>query len=284
MIAPRRAVAALGTVALVAAVGLGSLPVTIHPSAVLPNVLRAALPSAFQKAELSCGSVARPHRPELGGGVLQSLAATLRVECTKAVRDRMWSTFWVALGGVTMMVISGVGFSGMARRRRRQPGGPTTLPPPTAGTIARMGIGAVLLLTSLTSMNACSESQRTAAAFCSTMKSEQSRILAQFNSSKDAAAGQNDAFANALMGVGATVQALGELRTYFHKLSAVAPKEIEEQTKLVADWYDDQVKSSKGAISNPLGTLASSALDGIMISGPMNTVNKFALQNCGQSV
>ena len=281
MIAARRAVAATGTVAIVAAVGLGSLPVTIHPSAVLPNVLRAALPSAFQKAQLSCGSVARPHRPELGGGVLQSLAATLRVECTKAVRDRMWTTFWVALGGVAMMVIAGVGFSGMARRRRRQPGGPTTLPPPTAGTMSRMGIGAVVLLTSLT---ACSGSQRTTAAFCSTMKSEQSRILAQFNSSKDAAAGQNDAFANALMGVGATVQALGELRTYFHKLSAVAPKEIEEETKLVADWYDDQVKSAKGAISNPLGSLASSALDGIMISGPMNTVNKFALQNCGQSV
>ena len=280
---PRRALLALGCAVVVAAVVLCLTPVTVQPSSLLPGPLRDALPTAFKAAETSCGSVARPHEPSGFSGVLSSIATLLKTECTKSVRDRMWAAVWVALVGLALILIAVLALPRRSPRKRREP---APLPPPepmqSARSPRRLGIAAFALVM----FAGCGGDglPRSTAAFCTTLKSEQARILAQFHSTADAGAASGDGFAAALAGLGASLQALGELRTYFHKLAAVAPAEVQTEAQLVADSYDDQVQSAKDAISHPLEGLATSILGGVMISGQLNTLNQFALRECGQSI
>ena len=116
------------------------------------------------------------------------------------------------------------------------------------------------------------------------MKSEQARILAQFNATVDAGNASSDGMVQALSGLGASIQALGELRTYLRKLAIVAPNEIRTDAEIVAQGYDDQLKAAKDALKDPLSAIASSLIDGMMMSGQLNRLNQFALDNCGQSI
>ena len=79
-------------------------------------------------------------------------------------------------------------------------------------------------------------------------------------------------------------QALGELRTYLRKLAIVAPNEIRTDAEIVAQGYDEQLKAAKDALKDPLSAIASSLIDGMMMSGQLNRLNQFALDNCGQSI
>ena len=59
------------------------------------------------------------------------------------------------------------------------------------------------------------EPDRSVESFCSTMRSEKARILEQLEGVQAAAESSDDEFAGVLLGLGGSMQALGELRTYF---------------------------------------------------------------------
>lgn len=147
------------------------------------------------------------------------------------------------------------------------------------------GGGGVLLFVVLALTTACSNGPgRSAEAFCDTLHSEKQRILSQFQDAQQAADATNDELASVLAGLGGSIQALGELRTYFHKLADHAPEEIRTEAEIVADAYDDQMDAAGNAAANPLGALASGLFGSMAISGQLDTMNQFALQNCGESI
>ena len=124
---------------------------------------------------------------------------------------------------------------------------------------------------------ACSGGRSTEA-FCDTLRSEKQRILAQFESTSQLGAG--DEFAEALMGLGASAQAIGELQTYFRKLADVAPEEIRVEAEIVAENMGELVTGTELSLEGIAGSL----MTGLSISGQLNTINQFALENCGESV
>lgn len=124
--------------------------------------------------------------------------------------------------------------------------------------------------------------ERSVEAFCDTIESEQERILDQF----DAAGGnaEVDSFESMLAGLGASVQAIGELRTYFEKLAKVAPPEIQTEVEIVAREYDQMLDDVADAVDNPLGALVSGVMSSVEISGPVNTIDEYAVDNCGTHI
>ena len=64
----------------------------------------------------------------------------------------------------------------------------------------------------------------------------------------------------------------------------MAPNEIRTDAEIVAQGYDEQLKAAKDALKDPLSAIASSLIDGMMMSGQLNRLNQFALDNCGQSI
>lgn len=119
----------------------------------------------------------------------------------------------------------------------------------------------------------CGGQTRSTAALCNTLHFETQRILAQFNASSHP--GSNDQLVQALSGLGASLQALRELRTYFHKLSDVGPDEIKE---------DQEVSNAANEAANPLSAFAGALASGAMDSGQLSTLNQFALTHCHESV
>jgi hypothetical protein len=142
---------------------------------------------------------------------------------------------------------------------------------------AASGLAAAALL-----LGGCGGPMRSAAAFCSTLHSEKQRILAEFNASANS--GSSDQLVQVLSGLGASLQALGELRTYFHKLSDVAPDEIKDDAEIVAKDWDQQVADAANQAAHPLSALAGALINGATMSGQLNTLNQFALSHCHESI
>lgn len=126
--------------------------------------------------------------------------------------------------------------------------------------------------------------ERSTESFCATLRSEKARILDQFNATSHSADASGDDLASLFAGLGGSIQALGELRAYFHKLAEVAPDEIRTEAELVADNYDEQMDAAGDAGSNPLGALTSSLFNGLAVSGQLDRLNQFAVSNCGEGI
>ncbi len=179
-----------------------------------------------------------------------------------------------------------------ARRsgRRTEPGspGPLGLAPRSAilSAMRRVGLASLgmAILVAVIPAGCGEESHRSAEAFCATMRSEQARILDQLNSTVSAGKNSGDEFLAAISGVGASIQALGELRTYFAKLSKVAPAEIQTEVEIVADSYEKQLDAASKVVSDPLAALSQAFMGGLTSSGQLNTVDSFARENCGEGV
>jgi len=126
--------------------------------------------------------------------------------------------------------------------------------------------------------------ERSVESFCTTLRSEKERILAQIDQGSAAAEAQSDELASGMMSLGVTLQALGELRTYFHELADVAPDEVRTEVEIIRDEVDKQFDTAGDAASNPLGSLAEAVVSGFAMSGQMETVNNFAKDNCGEGI
>ena len=121
---------------------------------------------------------------------------------------------------------------------------------------------------------------RSAENFCKTMKAEQARIRAGLDEATASAAAAGDDFAEALLSLTAGVQALGELEVYFRKLAKVAPEEIEAETELLSEKIGGLTEVPEPSITG----LAGSFLASLQLAGPLNTVNSYALDHCGQGI
>lgn len=126
--------------------------------------------------------------------------------------------------------------------------------------------------------------ERSAAAFCQTMRSEKERILAQLEETSAAGAASGDEFLAALSGLGASIQALGELRTYFQKLAKVAPEDIRTEIEIVAESYDQQVDDAGDGVTKPLETAVGALFEGLATSGQVSAVDEYARANCGEGI
>lgn len=145
----------------------------------------------------------------------------------------------------------------------------------------RLLIGAIGIM----SVVACSAgADRSVAAFCRTLHDEKERIRGQLDENIAAAEQSGDETLEVLLGLGAGVQALGELRVYFRKLADHAPEEIRVEAELVADEYEKQLDEATEALDNPLGALADGVMSSLTISGPMNTLNDFAVRECDETL
>lgn len=131
---------------------------------------------------------------------------------------------------------------------------------------------------------ACGENARSVEAYCAKVRSEKDRILAQLNAGSDAAEAQSDGFASGLLGLGAGVQAIGELRTYFAELERVAPADIQPELEIIAEQFDQQLDAAGAAASDPLGGFASTFINGLAISGQLSTVGDYTRDQCGESL
>lgn len=149
--------------------------------------------------------------------------------------------------------------------------------------VRRMATALTLALLSSLVLASCS-SGRSTEAFCDKLGSEQERISGQFEEVTDAARGSEDPLEGLLAGLGGSIQAMGELQTYFRELSAVAPEEIRIEMEQITEAFDEQMDAASGAASDPLGALAGSLFNSIAISGQVKTVNDFAVENCGQGI
>ena len=153
---------------------------------------------------------------------------------------------------------------------------------PTRSTIPRtVVLAALMVLPSVTALP-CGGTDRPVGAFCSTLESEQARILEQFESTS--AAGGDDDFASMFASLGASVQAMGELRTYFTKLSKVAPEEIRTEAEIVAKEYDQMFDAAAASASDPLGSIGTRLIGSMALSGPLESMNSFAKENCGRAI
>lgn len=139
-----------------------------------------------------------------------------------------------------------------------------------------------MLLCAVLGVTGCGGQTRSVSAFCNTLHSEKQRILAQFNATSQS--GSSDQLVRALAGVGASLQALGELRTYFHKLSDVAPDQIRDDAEIVAKDWDHQIDTAASAAAHPLSALAGALVTGVTTSGQLNSMNQFALTHCHESI
>jgi phage tail tape-measure protein len=152
-------------------------------------------------------------------------------------------------------------------------------------TSIRKAIGVATLATVVLGLGACGEKdQRSVASFCGTMESEKGRILGQLHAGEAAASSQSDELAGGLLALGTSVQALGEIRTYFRKLSKVAPPDIESEVEIVAEQFDKSFDQAAGAAGNPLGSMAQALVGSLLTSGPLSSVDQFARQNCGEGI
>lgn len=144
----------------------------------------------------------------------------------------------------------------------------------------------VLIVAIMTATASCGDSGpiRSAAAFCGTLKSEKTRVTAQLNDTVSAGQASGDDLVAVLSTFGGSLQALGELRTYFAKLSAVAPNEIRTEVEIVAKSYDAQLDAASKAVSDPLGSLSSGLFSAMTTSGQMNSVDSYARTHCGEGI
>lgn len=147
----------------------------------------------------------------------------------------------------------------------------------------RAGLALLVCLAGGLLLSGCGGPTRSAAAFCSTLHSEKQAILGQFNASSSSG-GSPNSLMGALSGLGASVQAISELRTYFHKLADVAPSPIEDDASIVAQSYDEQMNGMGQAMSNPIAGAFGALIQGATYSGQLDAMNRFALQNCHESV
>lgn len=126
----------------------------------------------------------------------------------------------------------------------------------------------------------CGGSDRSTAAFCNTMKSEQQSILAKFN----ATANSGQGLTKALNESGASAEAISALRTYFDKLADVAPPPIEDAAKIVAKSYDEAVQDEANNAGNPLAALMSGLMNSAASSSQTDEMNQFVVKRCGHSI
>jgi hypothetical protein len=125
---------------------------------------------------------------------------------------------------------------------------------------------------------------RSDTAFCETLHSEKTRLSAKYEAQAQAIETAEDP---GLALVGSLVMAggaIGDLVVYTSKLAKVAPDEIQTEAEAVRDSFKSQAEATTGVVSDPLGTLAGSLLNGLMSQGALNDLNDYAMRECGESI
>lgn len=145
--------------------------------------------------------------------------------------------------------------------------------------VGRAVAGIVLLLLAA----GCGDG-RSVTAFCDTLRSEKERIVTQLNTTVAAGEASGDDLVAAFSNLGASITALGELRTYFNRLAAVAPDEIRTEVDIIAGQYDQMVDGAGDHVTDPFAALGSALFGGLTIAGQISTVDRYARQHCNEGL
>lgn len=139
--------------------------------------------------------------------------------------------------------------------RSNPPGSRTSSPPSTTSTTAPGGSGGE---------------------FCDTLVAEQERILQGMSDAQDEAdalEAQGESGLAVLTSLGSIEVALGELRVYFERLDAVAPREITDDLGTILDAYEAADDSLGGGLLAALGAMPA-----------LERINDYSVANCGRGV
>jgi hypothetical protein len=88
-----------------------------------------------------------------------------------------------------------------------------------------------------------------------------------------------------LAAIGSIFSAPRDLAAFFAELEEVAPEDIQPDVAQVRDAFQEQADSmgetAAGMVENPLGTALGSLATGLSMSGAMQRVDSYTLENCG---
>lgn len=133
---------------------------------------------------------------------------------------------------------------------------------------------------------------RTAGVFCRTIELEEERIEQR----QQEAMAQLEESAGDLDGSGAGELALlvesfvlmsdsvNDVENFFWTLDAVAPPEIADDVHTVAELNSENIDNIDDTFSDPLGTIAGNIFRGARMAMPMQRIETYIEQNCGQGV
>ncbi|WP_159620915.1 hypothetical protein [Ruania rhizosphaerae] len=136
----------------------------------------------------------------------------------------------------------------------------------------RVAMAAVLAV-STAILTGCSDG-RSVGAFCEVHDTHRDRYLA----SMDVANGNLES--DPVLGLLQGGSAIADLANMWHELAEVAPEEIRSDTERVAELWDAQSEQAAESVGDPLGGLAGILQTALTMSGPLNRVDEFVIENC----
>ena len=129
----------------------------------------------------------------------------------------------------------------------------------------------------------CSGSTRSAAAYCSTFKTEAVRIHDKYQARLGNLDPKADPLGSLLVGTGSLIEAQGDLVVLFDKLADHAPNDIVSETRAVRDSLKAQSAANGKTLSDPLGALGDSVMRGLSSMGSTTAVESYIRQHCDLS-
>lgn len=120
---------------------------------------------------------------------------------------------------------------------------------------------------------------RSTEAFCDTFQSEERRLQAKYEDRLNTAA-EMDPLSSLIVGVGTTVEAIGDIKVVYDRLEAKAPEEIQPDVATVRDALAAQLDALGDAGGNPLGSIFGGLITGLSVMGSEQRVNEFIVEEC----
>lgn len=133
---------------------------------------------------------------------------------------------------------------------------------------------------------------RSAAVFCRTIEIEEERIAQRQQEAMD----QLEESVGELDGSGAGELALlmesfvlmsdsvNDVENFFWTLDAVAPPEIADDVRTVAELNSENIDNIDDTFTDPLGTITGNIFRGARMAMPMQRIETYIAQNCDQGV
>ena len=149
------------------------------------------------------------------------------------------------------------------------------------GRLRTMAPWAVVVAVLGAGLTACGE-ERSPEAFCRVYHEEKSEYLAKYHSRAGQAAevSETDPLAGALVALGSSVEALGDVVVIFDRLQKVAPEDIEPDVTTIRDSLKKQIDNAGDTWDDPLGGLANGIVAGLATSGSWQRVGEYVTGNC----
>jgi len=124
---------------------------------------------------------------------------------------------------------------------------------------------------------------RSTQAFCNTFQKQATALNTKYSKQAANIEAQSNPLTGLLEATGSLIQAQGDMITLFNQLDKVAPGSIEPDIAAIRDMYKQQASETSKAVTDPLGTLASSLVSSLQNMGSTQRVDDYIKNNCNLS-